>query len=122
MKVLSEQAGQNFELRMYHGPDRSSGYLIKLLTDKEQSLALIRFDQSGSSVIDMKRQERLFQPNTLHKLSWMRYADGRMKVEVGNTKVLNTQDNMFKEFDGVSIINGGGDYAVGSIRILGSQS
>ena len=122
MKVLSKQAGQNFELRMYHDPDRSSGYLLKLLTDKEQSLALIRFDQSGSSVIDMHRQERLLQTNKLHKVSWMRYADGRMKVLVGNTKVLNTQDNMFKKFDGFSIVNGGGDYAVGSIRILGSQS
>ncbi|MFU8769357.1 MAG: hypothetical protein ACNA7H_06430, partial [Desulfotignum sp.] len=54
-------------------------------------------------------------------LTWMRYANGEMKVMIGEGEVLNTKDNMFKEFDGISFINEGGDYAVASIRVLGSH-
>ncbi|MCA1785115.1 MAG: hypothetical protein LC657_03930, partial [Desulfobacteraceae bacterium] len=121
MIMLSNQIGQSFEFRTYHDQYRNSGYVVKFLHEKEQSIALIRFDQSGSSVIDMTRQERIFRQNAPQSLSWMRYADGEMKVMIGEEEILNTKDNMFKGFDGISFINEGGDYAVDSIRILGSH-
>jgi hypothetical protein len=40
---------------------------------------------------------------------------------IGEEEVLNTKDNMFKAFDGISFINEGGDYAVDRIRVLGSH-
>jgi peptidoglycan hydrolase-like protein with peptidoglycan-binding domain len=121
MKMLSNQIGQSFEFRTYHDQYRNSGYVVKFLQENEQSLALIRFDQSGSSVIDMTRQGRIFHQNASQSLSWMRYPDGEMKVMIGKEEVLNTKDNRFKAFDGISFINEGGDYAVDSIRILGSH-
>ncbi|MDZ7667490.1 MAG: SEL1-like repeat protein [Desulfotignum sp.] len=121
MIMLSNQIGQSFEFRMYHDQYRNSGYVVKFLHEKEQSMALIRFDQSGSSVIDMTRQGRIFRQNASQSLSWMRYADGEMKVMIGEEEILNTRDNMFKAFDGISFINEGGDYAVDSIRVLGSH-
>lgn len=122
MKILSNQIGQSFEFRTYHDQNRNSGYLVKFLNEKEQSLALIRFDRSGSSVIDITRQEGILRQNVPQALSWMRYADGEMKVLIGEEEVLNTKDNMFKRFDGISFINAGGDYAVGGIRVLGSHT
>ncbi|WP_024336550.1 SEL1-like repeat protein [Desulfotignum balticum] len=121
MKMLSNQVGQSFEFRTYHDQYRNSGYVVKFLQENEQSLALIRFDPSGSSVIDMTRPGRMFRQNELQSFSWMRYADGEMKVMIGKDEVLNTKDNMFKAFDGISFINEGGDYAVDRIRVLGSH-
>jgi peptidoglycan hydrolase-like protein with peptidoglycan-binding domain len=121
MKMLSNQVGQSFEFRTYHDQYRNSGYVVKFLHEKEQSLALIRFDPSGSSVIDMTRQGGILRQNEPQSLTWMRYANGEMKVMIGEGDVLNTKDNMFKEFDGISFINEGGDYAVASIRVLGSH-
>jgi hypothetical protein len=121
MKMLSNQIGQSFEFRTYHDQYRNSGYVVKFFHEKEQSLALIRFDRSGSSVIDMTRPGRIFRQNEVQSLYWVRYADGKMKVMIGEEEVLNTKDNMFKAFDGISFINEGGDYAVDRIRVLGSH-
>ncbi len=122
IQMLSDQQGQSFELKTYHGQDRSSGYVLRFLNQKEQSLALIRFGQSGSSVIDIINQETLLNPKRFQSLSWLRYQDGKMKVLMNDQEVLSTQDNMFREFDGLSFINHGGDYAVRSIRLLGSST
>jgi hypothetical protein len=108
MTMLSNQIGQSFEFRTYHDQYRNSGYVVKFLQENEQSLALIRFDPSGSSVIDMTRQGRMFRQNAPQSISWMRNADGEMKVMIGKEAVLNTKDNMFKAFDGISFINEGG--------------
>lgn len=94
MKILSNQTGQSFELRTYHDQNKNSGYLVKFLNEKKQSLALIRFDRSGSSVIDITRQEEIIRQNEPQALSWMRYADGEMKVMIGDKEVLNTRQHV----------------------------
>ncbi|MFO7878301.1 MAG: peptidoglycan-binding protein [Desulfovermiculus sp.] len=122
IQMFSDKRGQSFELKTYQGQDRSSGYALRFLNQKEQSLALIRFSQSGSSVIDVIRQDKLINANHFQSISWLRHKDGEMRVLINDKEVLSTQDNMFRGFDGLSLINLGGDYAVRSIRVLGSDT
>jgi hypothetical protein len=57
-----------------------------------------------------------------HVLQWQRHADGNMIVAIEGQVIIRTMDRTFQNgFDGISIINHNGDFAIPSIRIFGNE-
>ena len=119
LEILSDKAGQSFDVGTFSGQNRNSGYLLRFSWQEQQSLALIRSRSSGTSVIDAARGDHMLQAKKLLTITWLRYKDGIMKVLVDEEPVLSAQDRMFEAFDGIRFINHGGDYAISSIGVFG---
>ena len=119
MRILSEAAGQSFEFAAYRGRERVSGYLLRVSLQRKQSLSLIRLERSGASVIDTLRRDGLLQGGGPAVLTWLRFGDGEMKVLIDGQRVLRARDRTFDSFEGIALINRGGEYAISSVDVLG---
>ncbi|MCF8038790.1 MAG: SEL1-like repeat protein [Desulfohalobiaceae bacterium] len=119
LKLVTDKPGQAFEVGVFTGQNRDSGYLLRYSQQDQQSLALIRYKPSGSSVIDVARQKGLLSGRTVRAITWLRYKDGTMKVLVDDEPVLSSKDRMYDAFRGVRFLNHGGEYAVAGISVFG---
>ena len=118
IRRIGERAGQDFVFGPFAGQNRDTGYLLRFTQGSEQSLALIRSGRSGSSVIEVVRGDQLLQADTDVVLTWLRYEDGVMEIQVNGDLTLRTRDRMFTRFEGVTFINNGGEYAISSIAVF----
>jgi hypothetical protein len=121
VRILSDMAGQGFELAVYRDRERSSGYLLRFSSRRQQSLALVRMERSGSSIIDTLSRDGLLPGSDPATITWLRYGNGDMKVLVGGKELLRTRDRTFESFEGIAFINRGGSFALNRIDVLGPQ-
>ena len=57
-----------------------------------------------------------------HTLALVRESDGTMTATVDGTELIRAKSTALDDpFDGVSLVNGGGDYAIRSIAVYGEQ-
>ena len=57
-----------------------------------------------------------------HTLALVRESDGTMTATVDGTELIRAKSTALEDpFDGVSLVNGGGDYAIRSIAVYGEQ-
>ncbi len=113
-----------FEVALYQGrfddPARAPGY--RLAYSPGGSLELIRVTERGSGVIDVSRSRLDLQDKKSHRIAWTRRPDGEMAVAVDGREVLKSHDRGFRNrFDGIALINGGGDYIVRRITVRGTE-
>jgi len=102
----------------YQGRERAIGYRLAYTPDSPRGLQLLRVTRSGSSVIESADQR--FSPDRQYSLQWTRSSDGEMAVSVGGKELFRTVDRSFADsFDGFTLINRGGDYALREITIYG---
>jgi len=117
----SVEAGR-LSLSLFQGRSRTSGYRLAYLPGGDPSFELIKFTSSGASVIDSNAGEISLEDNARHRISISRDDQGEMVVELDGTVLIRAADRSFRDpFDGISIINDGGDYVVSQIVIYGSS-
>ncbi len=112
-----------FEMGPYQGQDAAAGYRLAVLPGSRPLLELTSISSRGTvSTVDLNDGDLALADGKAHVVLWTRTADGRMAVSVDGTEVINVSDRRFTGgFDGVSVANQGGDFALRSIRIDGTD-
>lgn len=112
----------SFEWGPYQGRSIDSGYRLVYQGGNRPALKLVRYRSGMSAIIDLYDQGGLLEDGGIHEISWQRAADGLMTVLLDGRQVIQVRDRSYRQgFDGVSMSNRGGEYAVRSIAVFGSN-
>ncbi len=115
------EAGR-IEFGVYQGGRRDSGYRIAISTGPNPVLDLIRLRSGRRAIIDSVQLDAAIGDGQPHTLDWRRETSGEMSVRVNDEQTISTVDRAFREaFEGLQVVNGGGDYALRSISLYGTQ-
>ncbi len=102
------------------GAGRAPGYVLAYRPGG--GIELFRVTSRGSAVIDSAPGPLNLEDKKTHRLEWTRSADGRMRVAIDGREILAATDLSFRDdFDGLRMVNRGGDYIVKRIVVYGSQ-
>ncbi len=123
-RMVQGSAEPRFEFGPYQGADASAGYRLAYrpgATGRTPSLELLRLSsRGGTSTIELYDQPLELEDGKDHVIEWTRNRSGHMVVRVDGNEVMNVTDRSFRDaFDGVALVNSGGDYALRSITIDG---
>ena len=111
-----------FEIDLFQGRGGSSGYRLSYLAGSDPGLTLSRFGRRGAEVIGEHDDALALEDGQSHMLALVRKSDGTMAATVDGTELISVKSNALDDpFDGVSLVNGGGDYAIRSIAIYGEH-
>ena len=108
----------------YQGGDRQAGYRLAYNPGSRPSLELLRVGRRGRRprVIESYDDPVALGDGRPHLLEWNRTGDGTMTVSIDSRELMRVQDRRFRDpFDGFTLINRGGDYAVRWIKIKGTR-
>ncbi len=123
-RVVQGVAKPRLEFGPYQGAYASAGYRLAYTpgaTGRTPSLELLRLSSRGgiSTVVFYDKPVTLEDGNA-HVIEWTRNRRGRMVVQIDGAEIMNVIDRSFRDpFDGVVLVNSGGDYALRSITIDG---
>ena len=99
------------------GAERAQGYVLAYTPGGE--LELLRVSPRGSSIIDRRTGLVALEDKKTHRLLWTRNADGLMAVSIDGREVHKASDQAFRgPFDGLRIVNQGGDYIFKRIAVF----
>ncbi|MCH9012377.1 MAG: hypothetical protein IIA68_04850 [Proteobacteria bacterium] len=123
-RMVPGSAEPRFEFGPYQGANASAGYRLAYrpgATGGTPSLELLRLSSRGGiSTIELYDKPLKLEDGKAHVIEWTRNRRGRMVVRVDGNEVMNVIDRGFRDpFDGVALVNSGGDYALRSITIDG---
>ena len=123
-RVVPGSAEPRFEFGPYQGANAAAGYRLAYrlgATGGTPSLELLRLSsRGGTSTIELYDQPLELEDGKAHVIEWTRDRRGRMVVRVDGNEVMNVVDRSFRDaFDGIALVNSGGDYALKSITIDG---
>ncbi len=114
--------GSRLEIDIFQGRDRASGYRLSYLPGEDPALELSRFGRRGVFVITEYDDELTLEDGYAHKVALDRAADGTMRVTVDGEELILASSTAFGDpFDGLSIVNVGGDYAFREITVYGVE-
>jgi hypothetical protein len=101
---------------------RRLGYRLAYNPHSNQPIELVRRGKRGAAIIDATHGRLKLEDGKLHKLQLSRDRHGEMTVRVDGKVLIRTVDRAFRgRFDGVTMINRGGDYTIRSIRVDGER-
>jgi hypothetical protein len=81
---------------------------------------LMRQSYRGPSIIETSKSVPILNDGQAHVIKWQRYSDGNMIVAVDGEVIISSIDQTFQDsFDGISIANHNGNYAVSFIDVYG---
>ena len=111
-----------FELDLFQGRGGTSGYRLSYMAGDDPGLALSRFSRRGAEVIGEHDDALALEDGRSHTLALVRAGDGTMTATVDGAQLIRVKSSALEDpFDGVSLVNGGGDYAIRSIAVYGHQ-
>ena len=121
IQIASDTKGAGrFELGVTQG-QQDLGYRVVYNAGGASSIELVRVGGNGTAVIEASREAVNLEDNALHTLQFSRAADGTMAVSVDEKEVIRILDRSFRDaFDGVVIMNKGGDFTIRSITAYSS--
>ena len=121
IELPRHQKGQRFAFGPFLTQSRKTGYRLSFTERDRQYFSLIRIGQSGSSIIDIVRNNQLLPIQKKQSITWLRFEDGSMEVHINKTPVLKTRDKMYEDFAGITFCNYGGTYHISSISVFGPE-
>lgn len=102
----------------YQGVERNSGYHLVYTPDVARGLHLVRLTRSGPSIIESVDQQ--FNLNRQYNIQWTQDDRGEIIVSLDGNEVFHVNDRNFADsFDGITLINKGGDYTVHEVTVHG---
>jgi hypothetical protein len=124
-RLVQGVAEPRFEFGPYQGAGASAGYRLAYTTNARAgtpSLELLRVSSRGTSTLELTDKALKFEDGQPHVIEWTRDRGGRMVVKVDGAEVISVTDRSFRDaFDGIALVNGGGDYALRSIAVAGTS-
>ena len=109
-----------FEVDLFQGRGGASGYRLAYMAGDDPGLTLSRFGRRGAEVIGEHDDALALEDGQSHTLALVREDDGTMIATVDGAELIRVKSSALEEpFDGLSLVNGGGDYAIRSIAVYG---
>ena len=109
-----------FEVDLFQGRGGASGYRLAYMAGDDPGLTLSRFSRRGAQVIGEHDDALALEDGQSHMLALVRAGDGTMTATVDGSELIRVKSSALEEpFDGLSLVNGGGDYAIRSIAVYG---
>ncbi len=114
-----------FEFGPYQGANAGAGYRLAYNPGAARgtpSLELLRLSSRGISTLEITDKAVKFEDGKLHVIEWTRDRGGRMMIRVDDVEVISVTDRSFRDpFDGIALVNSGGDYALRGIAVAGTS-
>ncbi|MDE0050540.1 MAG: hypothetical protein OXO52_12185 [Rhodospirillales bacterium] len=111
-----------FEIDLFQGRGGASGYRLSYMAGDDPALSLSRFGRRGAEVIGEHDDALALEDGQSHTLALVREGDGTMTATVDGTELIRAKSSALEDpFDGLSLVNGGGDYAIRSVAVYGEQ-
>ncbi len=114
-----------FEFGPYQGAAADAGYRLAYAPGAgagAPSLELLRVTSRGASTLEFYDKPLNLHDGQEHVLTWTRDRAGAMSILLDGQELMQATDRGFRDpFDGLAIVNGGGDYALRSITIDGTS-
>ncbi len=108
--------GARFEIDLFQGATRGAGYRLTYLPGGDPALALARFGRRG--VTALGAHDGALTLDDSHVLGLTRDAEGAMAVSVDGAVLIRAESRTpAGPFDGIALVNGGGDYAIREIAV-----
>jgi hypothetical protein len=125
-RLVPGVAKPRFEFGPYQGANASAGYRLAYTPGARAgtaSLELLRLSSRGGvSTVELTDKPLKLEDGKSHVIEWSRDRGGRMVVKVDGAQVMEVTDRGFRDaFDGIALVNGGGDYALRSITVDGTS-
>ncbi|KGM34728.1 hypothetical protein, partial [Inquilinus limosus] len=116
--ALADLANQGqFEIRVFQGTSKDSGYRLVYLPSNSPVFALYRAGRSGITQVAQTTNTAPLRRGDRTRLTWTRDAAGRMVVALDGKTIIEASDNGFRDgWNGVMLVNFGGDFAVRSVQ------
>jgi len=119
-------AEPRFEFGPYQGASASAGYRLAYTPGAQAgtpSLELLRLSSRGGvAILELTDKPLKLEDGKPHVIEWSRDRGGRMVVKVDGAEVMEVTDRGYRDaFDGIALVNGGGDYALRSITVDGAS-
>lgn len=122
LAVISGGEDTAFEIGPYKGTQRDKGYRLIYYGGQRPRFELASQSYRRTSIIDVYESASLLNDGLSHSIRWERHGDGTIIVSVDGKEIMNTIDRSIQgSFDGISVINQQGEYAVSLIEIFGEQ-
>jgi hypothetical protein len=115
---LADLANQGqFEIRVYQGASKDSGFRLVYLPTSSPTFALYRAGRSGITQVAQTTNTAALRRGDRTRLTWTRDAAGRMVVALDGKTIIEGSDNGFRDgWNGVMLVNFGGDFALRAIQ------
>ena len=115
----------HFEFGPYQGSDAVAGYRLIYSSPAPRgapSLELVRVHSRGTrNTLELTDAKLPLGDGNVHELLWTRDRGGKMVVALDGKTVFSVVDRSFRDpFDGIAVINAGGDYALRQVVIDGT--
>ena len=102
------------------GAERAQGYVLAYTPGG--GLELLRVSQRGTSAIDRAQVPVNLEDKKFHQLEWTRRMDGAMRIAIDGKEILTSTDMGFQgDFDGLRMVNRGGDYIFKRFTVYGTN-
>ena len=123
LELTSWQARGQFEVGTYLKGSKPHGYRLIYTPGATPSLKLMRLSPWGTEVVGSYARALSFEDRRVHVIEWTRDGAGQMVVRVDGTEAIRASDRGFSgNFDGLVLLNQGGDYVVKSITVDGTEA
>jgi hypothetical protein len=114
-----------FEFGPYQGDNAAAGYRLVYTPQARAgapTLELLSLSSRGTvSTVEVYTKPINLEDGQVHVFEWTRDGAGRMAVRLDGTEVMNVTDRRFRDpFQGLALVNSGGDYAVRSLKVDGT--
>jgi hypothetical protein len=115
------QGDGRLEFGPYLGRERSYGYRLAYNPGKRSAFELLRVSPGRSAVVETSQDYADLDDGRPHNLEWRRATDGEMVVILDGKEMLRTLDRgAADDFDGITIVNAGGEYTISRLEIFGA--
>lgn len=122
LDLASKFTGGRLDFGPYQGASGTYAYRIAYFPGRKPGLQLLKVTPQGATVIGAYDGTLWLEDKRRHALEWKRDSAGAMTVSVDGKTLISATDASLKDpFTGFLVINSGGDYAIPSIAIDGSQ-
>ncbi len=123
-RKLQGQTSGRLELGPYQGANAAVGYRLVINHEEQYGrtrLELLRISSRGTATLEFYDQPLPLADGQPHSLLWTRDRSGNMTVSFDGREIIAVSDRSFRDpFDGLAIINSGGDYAFRKLVIDGT--
>lgn len=124
LSFVSESTWGAMELVLLGGSPLVPRYrlIYKSAPSRERPIEIVRVRGSRSYIIESATQYPALDDGSPHRIQWMRDATGHMRVLVDGKEILSTVELFYRDdFKGFALVNRGGTYEWGPIKILQAE-
>ena len=102
--------------------ERAAGYRLAYNAGASPSFELLRYGRSGERRLATHGRRVNLEDNYRHRILFVRDESGGMSVSVDGKTLVQVSDRSFRDpFNGLTLVNDGGEFAVREISVMGVQ-